>query len=385
MKLNWELDDEQKIILETFNEYCRKNIEPKQEEWIRMGEFPRGIMKDLSSLVLGTIIPFDEKNEKIDELTLGLLSETMGKYEFPVPAFLTLHFAKLLPYIKDEALRESYVKKFINGDLVICGAFTEPSYGSDSASIKTEARKSGEGYIISGEKAFVSSPLMADLYIVSARTMKTSWENRHKGISLISVNKGADGLEPYELESMASVFKGDFGGVRLDNVRVPEGNVIGEENRGFHLLMKTLGIQRVHVALYSMGLAERSLEDAIEYSKIRMAFGEPISKNQAISFRLAEDWGRLEASKLLAYKALSLQDQGTDNSAESAAVKWFGCESSFEAVSHSLQTFGASGYVKASPLERRFRTSRGLLIGDGTPDIQKLIIARKLLGKEYAP
>lgn len=384
MKFEWDLDDEQKIILDTFDEYCRKVVEPNYEEWIRKGEFPREIMKSLSKLIFRAVVS-NEPSERINELTLGLISETMGKYEFPVPAFLTTHFAKLLPFISDEALRKKYTRRFVEGDLVICGAFTEPGAGSDSASISTEASRSGNDFIVTGEKSFVSSPLVSDLHIVSTRTKRTEWEERHRGISLLAIDNDSEGVESYEIESMASVFRGDFGGLRLNNVCVPEGNLVGEENSGFQLLMRILSIQRVHVALYSIGLAERSIEEAIEYARMRKTFGKPISRFQAVSFRLAEDWGKVEAAKLLAYKALSLQDQGSDNAGESAAVKWYGCEVSFNAVSHAMQTFGASGYVKTSPLERRFRAARGLLIGDGTPDVQKLIIARKLFGKEFAP
>lgn len=382
MRLDGTLSEEQKIIRDSFEEYCRKNITPNYERWISEKKFPRGIMKDLAELVLGATV--DEK-ERLDEVTLGLLSETMGKYEIPVPAFLSMHFAKLLPLINDDGAREHYIRKYLSGDLVICGAFTEPGAGSDSASISTEASLNGDHYTISGEKAFVSSPGVADAHILSVRTSKNSQEEKYRGISLIIVDGKTEGVEPYEMENMASLFTGDFGGIRLDSVKAPAGNLIGKENQGFQILMRILSIQRVHVGLYAIGLAESALEEAIEYAKIRKTFGKPISKHQAISFRLAEDWAKLESARTLAYKALAMQDSGLDNSAESAAVKGYGCEAAFDAVSHSLQTLGASGYVKASPLERKFRASRGFLIGDGTPEVQKLIIARKLFGKDFAP
>lgn len=384
MKLDGSMNEEQKIIKDSFEEYCRKKIDPSYERWINEKEFPRDIMKDLSKLVLAATIP-SASGEKIDEVTLGILSESMGKHELPVPAFLSMHFSKLLPLINDESSREDYIRRYLSGDLVICGAFTEPGYGSDSASISTEAKLDNGEYTITGEKAFVSSPGIADAYILSVKTAEMSWENRHKSLSLVIINGSSKGLEPYEMVNMASVFKGDFGGVRLNGVKAPAGNIIGMENRGFQVLMNILSIQRVHVGLYAIGLAESALEEAIEYAKLRKAFGQSISKYQAISFRLAEDWAKLESAKALAFKALAMQDAGLENSAESAAVKGYGCEIAFEAVSHSLQTLGASGYVKTSTIERKFRASRGFLIGDGTPEVQKLIIARKLFGKEYSP
>ena len=383
MPVRNELTQEQKLIADTFEEYCRTRITPNQGRWAGEKKFPRSVMKDLSEMVLGAM--FGEGSEKMDEVTLGLISELMGKYEFPVPAFLTMHFAKLLPFIADKETRSRHIERYLNGDLVICGAFTEPGHGSDSSSITTTADPHGDEFAVNGEKAFVSSPGNADVHVVSVRTAKTPAEKQHAGISLLLVDGTAKGVEAYEMENMASVFRGDFGGIRFSDVTVPAGNIIGEINRGFYLLMKILNIQRVHVALYSIGLAEASLDDAISYAGIRKTFGQSISRHQAVSFRLAEDWTKIEASRLLAFNALRMQDNGEENGAQCASVKWYGCESAFNTVSDCMQTFGAAGYVKSSPIERRFRAARGFLIGDGTPDIQKLIISRKLFGRENAP
>lgn len=384
MNLDGTLSDEESIIKESLEEYCRKNVVPAYEGWIRERKFPRKLLKDLSQLIFGaTVLPKGEGG--LNEVTLGLLSETMGRYEVPVSAFLTMHFAKMLPLISDENTRKSYLDRYLSGELVLCGAFTEPGFGSDSASITTSAVPENKEFVINGEKAFVSSPGIADAHIISVRTSNVPDEKKHKGISLMIVEGGEQGVEPYEDENMASLFQGDFGRVRLNNVRVPSGNLIGVENEGFAILMNILGIQRVHVGLYAIGLAMGALEEAIEYARTRKVFGDYISKYEAISFRIAEDWSKLQSARMMAFKALAMSDSGIDNGAESSAVKGFGCEASFEAVSHALQTLGAAGYVKTSALERKFRTSRGFLIGDGTPEVQKLIIARKLFGKNFAP
>jgi alkylation response protein AidB-like acyl-CoA dehydrogenase len=384
MNLDGTLSDEESIIKESLEEYCRKNVVPAYEGWIRERKFPRKLLKDLSQLIFGaTVLPKGEGG--LNEVTLGLLSETMGRYEVPVSAFLTMHFAKMLPLISDENTRKSYLDRYLSGELVLCGAFTEPGFGSDSASITTSAVPENKEFVINGEKAFVSSPGIADAHIISVRTSNVPDEKKHKGISLMIVEGGEQGVEPYEDENMASLFQGDFGRVRLNNVRIPSGNLIGGENEGFAILMNILGIQRVHVGLYAIGLAMGALEEAIEYARTRKVFGDYISKYEAISFRIAEDWSKLQSARMMAFKALAMSDSGIDNGAESSAVKGFGCEASFEAVSHALQTLGAAGYVKTSALERKFRASRGFLIGDGTPEVQKLIIARKLFGKNFAP
>lgn len=380
MELDGTLSEEEQLIVDNFQKYLETRIVPLQSKWPDKSEFPREIMGEFSRIALPATIPEDMGGARMSEVTVGELSRLMGMYEFPVPAFLTMHFAKLLPLIRGEQTRMEYIERYLKGELVICGAFTEPGHGSDSAAIETRSEKMGGKYVITGEKAFVSSPLMADAHIVTTKSV-----GEKGGMNILLAESGDSGVEPYEMESMATVFRGDFGGVRFNSVEVIEDRLVGEENQGFKILMRTLNAQRVHVALYSIGLAEKSLTEAIEYAKERKTFGKSISTNQAVSFRLAEDWTRLESVKLLAFKALAMQDKGLENSAECAAVKWHGCEVALQAVSNALQTFGASGYVKTSPIERRFRAARGFLIGDGTPDIQKLIISRKLFGREFAP
>lgn len=380
MYMDGTLNEEEQLIHDTFKDYLETKIVPKQAGWEKTGEFPREIMKSFSEIALPATIPQSMGGAETPESTIGLMSELMGMYEFPVPGFLTMHFSKLLPLITEKESRSKYVEKYLKGELVLCGAFTEPGHGSDSAAIETRAERMGDQYEVSGEKSFVSSPMMADAHIVTARTGGAS-----AGMSLLMVNSKEKGVEPYGMDTMATVYRGDFGGVRFDGAMAPAGNLIGEEGKGFRILMRTLNAQRVHVALYSIGMAEKSLLEAVEYAKVRKTFGKPISKHQAVSFRLAESWSKLESVKLLAYKALAMQEKGLENSSECAAVKWHGCEVALETVSNALQTFGAAGYVSTSPLERRFRAARGFLIGDGTPDIQKLIISRNLFGKEFSP
>lgn len=376
MELNGKLNDEEELIKNSFDEYCEKNYVPYYEEYLRDRIFPKKIMKDLSELLLPSTISLN-KGERVDDIILGILSEEMGKYEFPLPAFLSIHFSKLLPYINDEAIREKYINQYLEGNSIICGAYTEPGHGSDAYHIATEARKSGSDYILSGEKSFVSNPGISNIYMISAKT--------GKGISILMADRSMDGLEPYEIENMAYLFRGEFGGIRMNNVKIPDTYLVGEENKGFKLLMDILSIQRVHVGLYAIGIAEGALNEAIEYAKMRKAFGMPISKFEAVSFRLAEDMAKIESIRTLAYKALAMENSGMDNSIESAAVKGYGCEVAFNAVSDALQTLGAAGYSKTSSLERKFRISRGFLLGDGTPDIQKLIISRQIFGKEFSP
>jgi alkylation response protein AidB-like acyl-CoA dehydrogenase len=380
MNIDGTFSEEEQLIHDVFKDYLETKIVPLQVSLRKTKEFPREIMKGISEIALPATIPQSIGGAGMPESTIGIMSELMGMYEFPIPGFLTMHFSKFLPLINNNENRIKYIEKYLAGELVLCGAFTEPGHGSDSAAIETKSTKIGEQYVVSGEKSFVSSPIMANAYIVTTKS-----GDKSGGINILFVDSKENGIEPYSMNTMATVYRGDFGGVRFDSTKTPAGNLIGEEGTGFKNLMRVLNVQRVHVALYSIGMAEKSLSEAVEYAKSRKAFGKPISKHQAVSFRLAESWSKLESVKLLAYKALAMQEKGLENSSECAAVKWYGCEVALEAVSNALQTFGAAGYVDTSPLEFRFRAARGFLIGDGTPDIQKLIISRKLFGKDYSP
>ena len=384
LKLDFEFSEEQKLIKKSAEEFCRKEVSPYIDKWLKDRIFPRELMKKCASIGwTGMNIREEYGGTPLDNVSQGIITEVIGKYEVPTQIFLSLQLSRLLNYATEEC-KEKFTGKFLDGDLIICGGFTEPGCGSDAAAITTRAVKDGGEYLINGEKACISGPLYSDIFVISAKTAEIPGKP-HKAISLILVEKDREGVEAYELETMAPGFKGDFGGVKFDNVRVPVANLIGEENKGFYLLMNEFNLIRVHVALMALGAAEKSIEEAIEYAKQRRAFGLPISKFQAVSFRLAEHWTKIEAAKLLAYRALWLADKGTPNWAEASAAKWYGCEVAFNAINDALQTYGAYGYTTEYPVERRFRAIRGALIGDGTGDIQKLIISRILFGREYSP
>ncbi len=383
--MEFSFSREQELLRSSIEEFCRKEIDPYVDVWLKERAFPRTLLKRLSWIGLtGMNIPEELGGSPLDNVSQGVAAEILGRHELPTPIFLTIFgFARLLPFIVDEGVRGKTVDRLLKGELVIAGAFTEPGCGSDAAAITTRAERRGDAYVVKGEKTFITGAPVADAFIVSVKTGTSG--PPHKNISLLLVESDRKGVEPYELESMASDLKGEFGGVVFDDVEVPVGNLIGMENMGFYILMEEFNILRVFVALSSLGLAEKCLEEAISYAKQRKAFGQPISKFEAVSFRLAEHWTKIRAAKLLAYYALWLADSKRPYWAEAAAAKWYGCEVAFNAVSDVIQTYGAAGYTKSHPFERIFRGLRGMLIGDGTGDVMKLIISRYLFGREYAP
>jgi alkylation response protein AidB-like acyl-CoA dehydrogenase len=382
--MEFSLSKEQELLKASIEEFCKKEIDPYIGNWIKERTFPRALLGKLSQIGLtGMNIPEELGGSPLDNVSQGVVAEVLGRHEFPTSMFLTIFgFARLLPSIVDESMRRRAIEKLLKGELVIAGAFTEPGCGSDAVAITTKAERRGDMYVVKGEKTFITGAPVADMFIAS---VKTGTGPPHKSISLLLIEADRKGVEPYELESMAGDIKGEFGGVVFDDVEVPVGNLMGVENMGFYMLMEEFNILRVFVALVSLGLAERCLEEAIDYAKQRKAFGQPISRFEAVSFRLAEHWTKIRAAKLLAYYALWLADNKRPYWAEAAAAKWYGCEVAFNAVNDVIQTYGAAGYTKDHPFERRFRGIRGMLIGDGTGDIMKLIISRHLFGREHAP
>jgi alkylation response protein AidB-like acyl-CoA dehydrogenase len=382
--MEFSFSKEQELLKASIEEFCKKEIDPYIGNWIKERTFPRALLGKLSQIGLtGMNIPEELGGSPLDNVSQGVVAEVLGRHEFPTSMFLTIFgFARLLPSIVDESMRRRAIEKLLKGELVIAGAFTEPGCGSDAVAITTKAERRGDMYVVKGEKTFITGAPVADMFIAS---VKTGTGPPHKSISLLLIEADRKGVEPYELESMAGDIKGEFGGVVFDDVEVPVGNLMGVENMGFYMLMEEFNILRVFVALVSLGLAERCLEEAIDYAKQRKAFGQPISRFEAVSFRLAEHWTKIRAAKLLAYYALWLADNKRPYWAEAAAAKWYGCEVAFNAVNDVIQTYGAAGYTKDHPFERRFRGIRGMLIGDGTGDIMKLIISRHLFGREHAP
>lgn len=260
-------------------------------------------------------------------------------------------------------------------------ANSEPSVGSDASAIKTRAVKQGDGYVLNGEKQYITGIQECGAYCVLA---KTDSEQGAKGVSMFFVEMNRPGVQKYELQALGwKLFS--FGGIVLKDVTVPAANLIGEEGHGFYYVMETFDLMRSLIAIWCIGMAEGALEENIEYVKQRTAFGRPIAKYESVQSRIVEGYTNLEAARLLCYRTLWLKDKGQKITKESAMVKWYAPVVSFEVVNDCLQNHGAYGYTSECLDEYRLREIRGAMIGDGTTDINKIVVARELLGREYLP
>lgn len=317
-----------------------------------------------------------------DCVTLGIAMEEICKVDYTLMAVMLIQIVVygLAKYMSPE-LRETILPLAASGKNLLCFANTEPDCGSDAAAIKTEAIRDGDYYVINGEKTSISSGMQSDAVFM---TTKTDPAAGAKGVTLFYVPLTAKGVSRSVFHDMGNSSSGRAS-LFFDQVRVPATYRIGNEGEGFTKIMRTFDISRVLVALGALGLAESSLDKAVEYVKERTAFGHSLSNFQGISFKLAEHATLIESARMLCYKALKLRDEGLPHAKEAAMVKWFAPKCAVDATHDIMLMLGRKGYSKAYPFHQQWRDAISCFLGDGPAEIMKVIVARELLGNRKGP
>ncbi|UCF07386.1 MAG: acyl-CoA dehydrogenase family protein, partial [Thermoplasmata archaeon] len=276
----------------------------------------------------------------------------------------------------NEEQKQKYVVPLAKGEIIGAFALTEPSAGSDAASIQTTAVRNGDYYILNGSKIFITNGGVAGTVIVMALTDKGKG---HRGISAFIVEKGTGGFSYGSRENTMGMKGSDTSELVFENCRVPKENLLGEEGMGFRIGMKALDGGRIGIAAQALGIAEAALEESIKYSKEREQFGRPIAKFQAVQWMIANMASEIEAARMLVYHAALLKDSGANFSKEAAMAKFYASEVAMRAAIKALQIHGGYGYTKDYPVERFFRDAKVTEIYEGTSEIQRLVIASNLL------
>lgn len=313
---------------------------------------------------------------------LGIALEEIGAADINAPnPNASLVAGQYIDLYGDKDIAQEWLPGLIKGQKVGCLAVTEPECGSDAAAMRTRAKKEGQDYVLSGEKTSISFGADADVAVVFAKTDPAAGA---RGVTAF--------LVPLDSASVKRTVFSDTGwipmrraSIFLDDTRIPERYRLGEEGKGFLYLMKHFDYLRVSLCLWVLGAARTSVEEAISYAKQRNAFGRPISTFEGVAFKIAEHATRIEACRLLCYRALWLKEQNLPHSKEAAMAKWWGPRLAVDAIHDALLIHGHYGYATDCALEQRLRDAIGFEIADGTAEIQKLIIARQILGKGYAP
>jgi alkylation response protein AidB-like acyl-CoA dehydrogenase len=390
-----EQTDEQRAITEMVRQFADEQILPQAEHFDAADEFPEPIVEQMRELGLfGITIPEEYGGLGLDLTTYTMVVEELSRGWISISGIVNTHFIGtylLLKYGTEEQ-RRRYLPPMATGELRAAFSLSEPELGSDVQAIKTSAKKvDGEHYEINGQKMWVTNGLLAGIVFVLVRTDPDA-EPRHKGMTCFIAEK-----EPGASENTGAyagftvppkIRKLGYKGVEstelvFDGYRCPAANVLGGEeaglNRGFAQMMDALEVGRVNVAARGVGIAQRALELALVYSQQRRTFGKPIAEHQAIQFKLADMATQVEAARLLTLRAARLKDAGERSDLEAGMAKLFASEAGRFCVEESFRIHGGYGYSKEYEIERLYRDAPLLLIGEGTSEIQRMVIGRKLL------
>jgi acyl-CoA dehydrogenase len=373
-----QFTEEQQLMRQMVRDFAKKEVEPFVEQ-MEEGKFPRAILNKMGELgLMGITAPANLGGADMDFTSYILAIHELSKVSATVGVILSVHTSvgtNPIIYFGNQQQRNKYVPKLASGEWLGAFCLTEPSAGSDAASIKTRAVKSGDHYVINGSKVFITNGGEAQIYIVFAVTDPSQGT---RGISAFIVNKHTPGLIIGKDEHKMGLHGSRTVQLMFDNMKIPTENMLGEEGDGFKIAMSNLDVGRIGIAAQSLGIAEAALEAATAYAKERVQFGKPIAVNQGIGFKLADMATAVEAAKLLVYCAANLRSKGLPCGKEASMAKLFASKTAVQVTNDALQIFGGYGYTKDYPVERYFRDAKVTEIYEGTSEIQKIVISKHL-------
>ena len=372
-------NEEHILLRDMVREFAINEIRPHAQN-VDTGQFPTDSIKKMSELGLMGI-PWDEKygGNGMDTIALVIAIEELGKECASTAATMMAHTSlgttPIAIFGTDEQ-KAKYLPDLCSGKMLGAFGLTEPNAGSDAGNTQTRAIKKGDGYVINGQKAFCTNAGYAGTIIITAVLDDGSGDNQ---IGAFIVEKGTEGLRIGEPEDKMGWKGSDTRSVYFEDMFIPKENVLGNPSKGFKQFLRTLTGGRITIGALALGTAQGAYERALKYSCEREAFGKQINKFQAISFKLADMATSIEASKHLVYNAAYLKDKGEDIIKEAAMAKLFSSEMCMRVTTEAIQVLGGYGYIKEYDVERFFRDSKILEIGEGTSEVQRIIISREIL------
>lgn len=377
--MDFNLSDEQKAYQQAAASFAEKELTPNAAKWDEEAVFPIDVIKRAGQTGFCSLYtPVELGGMGLGRLDASLILEELAKGCTSTTAYLTIHNMAtwMIASYGSEALQQEWCPKLVKGDLLASYCLTEPSAGSDAASLKTTAKLDGDHYIINGSKMFISGAGATDVLVLMART----GEAGAKGISSFVIPANLEGISYGRKESKMGWNSQPTRAITLQNVSVPVGNLIGQEGEGFKIAMKGLDGGRINIATCSLGTAQAALEQAQRYLHERQQFGRTLANFQALQFKLADMATELVAARQMVHLAAWKLDQGDpEASVYSAMAKRFATDVGFNVCNEALQIHGGYGYIRDYPLERHVRDSRVHQILEGTNEIMRVIIARRLL------
>lgn len=374
------LEENLKIIRQSARDFAETHIRPHVMQWDESQEFPKQIMHDLGKQgFLGVLVPeqyggaglgYHEYIAVIEEITK--VDPSIG---LSVAAHNSLCTNHILQFGSEEQ-KQKYLPKLATGEWIGAWGLTEPNTGSDAGRMKCVAEKDGDHYIINGNKSWITHGISGEVAVVIVRTGELL--DSH-GMSAFIIERDFEGFKGGKKENKLGMRASETAELIFDNCRVHKDQMLGSEGEGFIQAMKILDGGRISIAALSLGIAKGAYEASVKYSKEREQFGKPISKFQGISFKLADMHTKIQASELLTQKAADLKNNNMEVTTTSAMAKYYASEACVEIATDAIQIHGGYGYTKDFPVEKFFRDSKLCTIGEGTSEIQKLVISRNVL------
>jgi alkylation response protein AidB-like acyl-CoA dehydrogenase len=374
--LNFGYRDDQLLVRDTVRDFVRTRIAPNADAWSEKGEFPMDLLPELASLgLMGLAAPTELGGAGLDTLTVALVMEELGAGDGSVALTLAAHnslcIGHLLVGASDEQKRR-WIPPLASGERLGAWALTEPGSGSDAIAVQSTATNVGEGFVLNGTKQFITNASIAGFFVVNVGSGP-------RKMSAFGIAKDAKGVRPGKRERKMGLHASDTSQLVLEDCRVPATSLIGSEGGSFDDVKKVLDKGRIGIGALAIGLGRASLETAVAYSKERRQFGRAIAEFQMIQWKLARARTELDAARLLIHRAAALADAGRPFGVAASKGKLYASEAASRAANDSLQVLGGYGYLRDYPVERHLRDARLMEIGEGTSEVQRIVIARDLV------
>jgi alkylation response protein AidB-like acyl-CoA dehydrogenase len=380
--MDFRLTEEQELLRRTVREYAETEIRPHVREWDEAQHFPSEIIPSLAALgLLGIQFPEQYGGAGMSAIDYCICIEELARVDPGLALSIAAHNGLCAAHIfmfGSEAQKQRYLTPLAGGEKIGAWGLTESTSGSDAAGMRTTAVRAGACWVLNGSKTFTTHGRVGDILVAMAVTDRAAGS---RGISAFIIERGTPGLAAGKKEDKLGMRASDTSEVLFENCRIPAEQLLGEEGQGFINTMQVLDAGRIGIAALSVGLAQGAYEAALRYAQERKAFGKTISAFQAIRWKLADNATRIEAARLLTYRAAYLKDRGVRTTLESSMAKLYASEIAVRAAEDCVQIHGGYGFVKDYPAEKYFRDVKLLTIGEGTSEIQRLVIARQLLAR----
>ncbi len=378
--VSFEETENQKMIAQMIRDFGLLEIRPKMMQWDESQEFPIGLFKKMGALgLMGVLVPEEYGGAGFGYPEYVTAISEVAKIDGSIGLSMAAHNSLCTGHIlqfANEGQKQKYLPKLATAEWIGAWGLTEPNTGSDAGNMRTVAVKDGDYYILNGAKNFITHGKSGDVAVVIVRTGEVG--DSH-GMTAFIIEKGISGFSSGKKENKLGMRASETAELIFTDCRVHKSQIIGREGEGFIQSLKVLDGGRISIAALSLGIAQGAFEAALQYSKERHQFNKPISSFQGISFKLADMATKIEAARLLTFRAADLKNKGQSVNLESAMAKLYASEIAVEVANEGVQIFGGYGYIKDFPAEKYYRDAKLCTIGEGTSEIQKLVISRALL------